>query len=122
MGVQSSINTLGHYVMAVQCDACGELAPQAESPKRPEALTRAEKLAEDAGFLYDPADKSFHCFRCRVKRWPDSQKAQFPRLCAEAGVPLPAADPLPAAPAPKVNRQRRPTARAPEPGKTTAGP
>ena len=90
MALTSFTTGNGSIVAQVRCDDCGAEAPKVERPERLQARRRAERSAEDQGFISYQNGKTWVCPACRIRRIPDEEKPRFPNLCARYGIPLPA--------------------------------
>lgn len=89
----------------VSCDDCKAEATRTQSQDKTRAKKRAERLAEEAGFVWYDGGKTWVCPACRIRRLPDKMKAEFPKLCERYGIPVPALKPEP--PTRRVVKRRR---------------
>lgn len=90
----------------ISCDDCQAEAARTQSQDKTRAKKRAERLAEDAGFVWYDGGKTWVCPACRIRRLPDKMKAEFPKLCERYGIPVPKPD---SAPKPVRKRYRSST-------------
>lgn len=71
----------------VSCNDCKAEATRTQSQDKTRAKKRAERLAEEAGFVWYDGGKTWVCPACRIRRLPDKMKAECPKLCEQYGIP-----------------------------------
>ncbi len=121
MGLMTTTAGSTGFVAHVRCDDCQAEAPKAEHADRSRAKKRAERLAEEAGFVWYDGGKTWVCPVCRIRRLPDKLKADFPQLCERYGIPVPVVQPE-QSPARRVRKRQRRAAKKKEPPPTSEQP